>query len=123
MLYPSRSETASTWQPIGTAPADGTIVLVWCDKGEFGYHLAGYYDGSWIEHSGAYKLTEEYTGLPVRWSPLPRAPELRASTGQQWLANKAYGRSLPQWAACTAVACLIGLAGVLAEHLFDLIPG
>lgn len=60
------------WQPIETAPKDGTRVLVW-RKHEAGYSQASrlgvdyYKNGSWW---GSRRLMP-----PTHWMPLPQAPE------------------------------------------------
>jgi hypothetical protein len=63
------------WQPIESAPRDGTVVLVWTREG---YHLASYFTGrfgGWVEKDAHYLLTEDTTGLPTHWVPLPPAPD------------------------------------------------
>ncbi len=62
------------WQPIATAPKDGTEVLVWCpvehDVALTGYHhVAGFQasDGYWYVCDGS--LVQ-----PTHWRPLPSPP-------------------------------------------------
>ena len=62
------------WQPIESAPRDGTVVLVWTREG---CQLASYFTGQpggWVEKDAWYRLTEDTTGLPTHWMPLPAAP-------------------------------------------------
>ena len=72
-----RSKTAqsqSPWQPINTAPVDGTVLLVRTRKGcHLACHVPGEPEG-WMEQSGAYMLLEDTTGLPSHWIPLPSLP-------------------------------------------------
>lgn len=57
-----------TWQPIETAPKDGTVFLAcWVtDGGPYFGAVQWQYDG-WVENS-------EPVGLPTHWMPLPAPP-------------------------------------------------
>ena len=69
------------WQPVETAPKDGTVVLVWTRTGP---HLAAYLrlrPEGWMEKDGSYLLTEDTTGLPTHWMPLPVPPASNADIG------------------------------------------
>ena len=58
------------WQPIETAPRDGTRVLLY----ENGHYYAGETegdDGYWSSFCGQYVVT---TPDPTHWMPLPEAP-------------------------------------------------
>ncbi len=69
------------WQPVETAPKDGTVVLVWTRTGP---HLAAYLGRrpeGWMEKDGSYLLTEDTTGLPTHWMPLPVPPASNADIG------------------------------------------
>jgi hypothetical protein len=61
------------WQPIETAPKDGTDVLVWADGGQ--------YVAAWCQYFTAFKIapTAEYDNDPyvsaTHWRPLPPSPE------------------------------------------------
>lgn len=65
------------WQPIKTAPKDGTMILVWpsrawieeCDKGE-----VVYWDVEEETWAGYGPLADDYTG-PTHWMPLPEPPK------------------------------------------------
>lgn len=72
------------WQPIETAPKDGTLVLIYIDGSpEFGYYQnsdyacftgwyipnnGDYYDGG---YGKAYKAGDGEYNLPTYWAPLP----------------------------------------------------
>ena len=66
------------WQPIDTAPKDGTAILIWPAKSSFtGDDTISYvvrwndWKQGWIEASG-----EEYdTFYPTHWMPLPAPPK------------------------------------------------
>jgi len=69
-----------SWQPIDTAPRDGTDVLLYglckpfVESDEFvGFYIAGFHDGEWIS------LHHDDQGQnmwikPTHWMPLPAAP-------------------------------------------------
>ena len=63
----------SKWQPIETAPTDGTAVLLYpyLDDWANAYVVYGYatLDGEWFSEVG--RLTFE----PTHWMPLPEPPE------------------------------------------------
>lgn len=56
-----------TWRPIGTAPVDGTEVLVW-DKA--GYADVAYWNVLTLSWSNG-----DHTLKPTHWMPLPEAPK------------------------------------------------
>jgi hypothetical protein len=66
------------WQPIETAPKDGTAILIWPAQSSFtGDDTISYvvrwhdWKEAWIEASG-----EEYdTFYPTHWMPLPPPPK------------------------------------------------
>ena len=55
------------WQPIATAPCDGSRVLLLIPPYGAG---SGHWDGRWIGH---FVLNRE--AEPTHWAPLPRPPE------------------------------------------------
>jgi len=68
------------WQPIDTAPKDGTVVLLWD-----GIETTGYWQnytfspGSWcLCISGAYAQDAALDG-PTHWAPLPAEPDSKPS--------------------------------------------
>lgn len=56
------------WQPIETAPKDGTSILGYWDKGEV-YGVVWFEDGQWCEYDPECVVRE-----PSHWQPLPKAP-------------------------------------------------
>ena len=71
------------WQCIDGTPRDGTVVLVWTREGcQLACHYPGHSGrpGGWVEKDANYLLTEDTTGLPTHWMPLPAAPSLLDGT-------------------------------------------
>jgi hypothetical protein len=82
----------SDWQPIETAPKDGTQVLVWCDEGidiarysereEDGVDSMGHDAGWWGihqpmdpgRHMGNPEYFREAENQPWAWMPVPKPP-------------------------------------------------
>lgn len=75
------------WQPIDTAPKDGTTVILGRDMGDFGF-VRGYgnFDGKegsfvsgWISHG--FSRVHGNLGLahPTHWMPLPKPPAMGAT--------------------------------------------
>lgn len=67
----------SNWQPIETAPKDGTCVLVWVDvHGEHvtsvPYACAAYFGGDWWRDR---RTGQFLVGRPTHWQPLPEPPK------------------------------------------------
>lgn len=68
-----RTALTPQWQPIETAPKDGTTVLV-CDRlgdcsvASYWARKPTYWDGNWGDG--------EYETRPSHWMPLPAAPEV-----------------------------------------------
>lgn len=63
-------KSAQGWQPIETAPKDGSVLMLWTKYGEypiFGKYSATY--DEWLEYGGS-----EYKFTPTHWMPLPAAP-------------------------------------------------
>lgn len=63
------------WQPIETAPKDGTTVDLWCVAGFGAAERAPgmeYRDGSWEHELAGDELNEGWT--PAHWRPLPPPP-------------------------------------------------
>jgi hypothetical protein len=87
----------SAWQPIETAPRDGTSVDLWVD-GEFPHRIANAEfreptDGEWWAHGGDTIDTPDATWCdmfgplgkeeqPTHWQPLPEAPVSHPSDTQ-----------------------------------------
>lgn len=73
-----------TWQPIETAPKDGTYVLAWQKESETPY-VAQFIMNKWITDSDNFNDPNRYfTSFckPTYWMPLPEPPkdEANAST-------------------------------------------
>lgn len=70
------------WQPIETAPKDGTQILIWISAAwtRAQVRLVHWYDewGNWQEGADPDPLTDEYCGIgsavPTHWMPLPNPP-------------------------------------------------
>jgi len=61
------------WQPMETAPRDGTAILAWIERRRGDQIEAGQDIIAWTDHNGGgwvrYRL-----GEPTRWRPLPEPP-------------------------------------------------
>lgn len=71
-----------TWQPIETAPKDGTPILLYKpnEKRMGAYLLAGFWDVEWWACAGSKlvyfsRLDQREYGHPTHWQPLPEPPE------------------------------------------------
>ena len=74
-LLVAPQEAAQGWRDIGTAPKDGSNVILWCvDLTGAGGHVA---TGSWHDPYGGswWDWNMEYTLHPTHWQPLPPAPQ------------------------------------------------
>jgi hypothetical protein len=61
------------WQPIGTAPKDGTVVMLVNDNDIF----LGSYDDGYIEgYEWRIHIDGCHAGQPTHWMPLPEPPSL-----------------------------------------------
>lgn len=65
------------WQPIETAPRDGTVILAYWPSSSWGdgytyIHPVVFYDGQWIHD---WDRDEETTLDPTHWMPLPTPPQ------------------------------------------------
>ena len=67
--------TSGGWQPIETAPKDGTQVDVWCPELGGGYRVAD----AWVDHAGNWRCyfdnNVRWAHQPTHWRPLPPAPD------------------------------------------------
>ncbi len=76
------------WQPIETAPKDGTTVQLWgkyCSEPATARWIGSEYRGSWkavwdgfgvIEHQGDFGTDYREFEAPTRWQPLPKPPAM-----------------------------------------------
>lgn len=62
------SQLAGKWQPIETAPRDGTEILLYSET--YGIDVAHFHKGKWRTTAGQCDI--EY---PTHWLPLPAAPK------------------------------------------------
>lgn len=90
---------APQWQPIETAPKDGTVIDLWCDQRRITFcywglpsHSCGeagrYCDSDWhdLEEGWVDGMNEpfsEYRGKPTHWMPLPAAPDASCGQGKE----------------------------------------
>ena len=69
----------SDWQPIETAPKDGTPILGWAPDSELAnpVHYAVIWWFQWTELGGWVREGDEYdiAADPTHWMPLPDAPK------------------------------------------------
>ena len=65
------------WQPIETAPKDGTQIDVWCPDADDGYRVAD----AWVDHAGNWRCCFDnnvrWARQPTHWQPLPVPPDVR----------------------------------------------
>ena len=65
------------WQPISTAPLDGTEFDVWCPEPGGGYRVANAYwstvDAKWQWQGQGDRM--QWAHQPTHWMPLPTPPE------------------------------------------------
>jgi hypothetical protein len=73
----ARLREAQTWQPIETAPKDGTEVLAWRGgrRGIVRWHENSSYWDEW------HRPTAHCRVEPTHWMPLPRTPAKEADRG------------------------------------------
>jgi hypothetical protein len=66
---------AQSWQPIGTAPRDGTLILIWPSKRS--RNLAGVDTAYWHQPGNPSAVgfwVSRYAARPTHWMPLPDPP-------------------------------------------------
>ena len=59
--------TTPEWQPIATAPKDGTTLLIYCER-------RGEHVGKWLRHKECWIVTGGDSIVPTHWMPLPEPP-------------------------------------------------
>ena len=69
----------SEWQPIESAPKDGTLVLLFVPKGVDAPVSIGCYDGDSLADSWLVMEPDFMASwcIPTHWQPLPTPPEER----------------------------------------------
>lgn len=60
------------WQPIETAPKNGTRLLACWDINEPSYGVVWWEDGSWVEYDADNRVSD-----PTHWRPLPVSPSIK----------------------------------------------
>lgn len=66
------------WQPIETAPTDGTpVLLTWAQGNMQGHIMQGRFDGEWLNMAGG--SLDKFgrmvgLGSPTHWFPIPSMP-------------------------------------------------
>jgi Protein of unknown function (DUF551) len=71
---------AAQWQPIETAPKDGTDVLLYLPDADPPVRLGRYVaqgvtrSGHWFSYAGRVKSPRDREIVPSHWMPLPEAP-------------------------------------------------
>ena len=69
----TRLRAATAWQPIETAPRDGTTVLLWLVDGQM--MIDGEYAIQGFHSARAWRTEFHVTAEPTHWQPLPTPPE------------------------------------------------
>ena len=102
------------WQPMSTAPRDGTRVLVWSAT-ERAYHVLSF-DNSpppgWMSQAGDYVVFEDQEPLS-HWMPLPAPPK-----GSTALRVPHTSRAV----LCLGTALALCSLGIVLENALDLLP-
>ena len=103
------------WQPMTTAPRDGTRVLVWSAT-ERTYHVLSF-DSTpppgWMSQDGDYVVFEDQEPLS-HWTALPTPPR---SSGTHSRVPRTLRAVL-----CLGTALAVCSAGLLLENALDLLP-
>lgn len=75
------AEGGVKWQPIETAPKDGTWIIAWCVHQNSQWSKAPVGEGweapvlaQWIDHNGGGWTWNGLCGQFTHWMPLPKAP-------------------------------------------------
>ena len=70
------------WQPIETAPRDGTYIIAWTVHANAKYSKDPIAEGwacpsivKWIDHNGGGWTWNGLAGVHTHWMPLPDAPD------------------------------------------------
>lgn len=82
-------QAVAAWQPIETAPRDGTVVLLWLGAPWCEVRMAKWFApwGNWQDpESSVDPARDEYCGigmnLPTHWQPLPAAPAQQPASSE-----------------------------------------
>lgn len=79
-VWNTRTSTPPAWQPIATAPKDGTVIDLWCSHGRIpccSWRVAGNFNGdsAWHNESGFPIEYGHPKKIPTYWMPLPEPPK------------------------------------------------
>lgn len=68
----------SGWQPIATAPKDGTKVLIWAEVWDMTWdvQIARFSGGEWHCEEGS--VSEDEEDGPTHWHAIPKPPDVAA---------------------------------------------
>lgn len=67
-----RLREMTEWQPIETAPKDGSKILAWFADGDYSIIYWGAYDGSWVQSLPGLGSDSGYSpDTFIHWMPLP----------------------------------------------------
>lgn len=71
-----RLREMTEWQPIETAPKDGSKILAWFADGDYSIIYWGAYDGSWVQSLPGLGSDSGYSpDTFIHWMPLPEPPK------------------------------------------------
>jgi hypothetical protein len=68
------------WQPIESAPKDGTPVDIWCAGFRYTDAYWGRVANEWLDEDGD-PIKDYYGEEPTHWMPLPSPPSRKATGG------------------------------------------
>lgn len=74
VCYWRKRAESSGWQPIETAPKDGTDILLHVVYGQSEILIGYFYSGD-AAHHGFYEIDGDDINNPTHWMPLPEPPE------------------------------------------------
>jgi len=63
------------WQPIETAPKDGTPILIFTERGQYVADWAEFEIEYWHVHDGKFEPRPVRGPAPTHWIPLPDPPK------------------------------------------------
>ena len=74
----------SEWQPIETAPKDGSKILAHMrDNDDLGPLILIWHDERWIVSWDNTDITEHWGDIPTHWMPLPSPPAISENGSKQ----------------------------------------
>ncbi len=75
-------EVEARWQPIETAPKDGTEVVLWCGQPVCGRISTDHLDPERTPQGWTMDVTWPGMIEPTHWMPLPSAPSIPSGRGE-----------------------------------------